>query len=403
MLGKLLEVEARWTGSVGTHLTVKEMTTFESDARALIGQATDPAALALVYLALAGVPTWEARTAGRQPTPDELKKAVSDQELALAFARQADDAELISSTLDVVAGNAQEVGDWATVQATSHERLALGSRLGILERIDASAMLVWSSIALGDLAIADETGRAALADIQPGQAPAWTLHLLGWRNMALNELGKWDEVISGARRMRELWESLGKPPAGYSQRGFLAALDVSRARRDETEITQWRLICLDLLTRDRGDTVSSDMRRLGPAYVEGDVDTIVQLMPSVALRRADFINRLLGMLNDRRVAVPRETLDEMLATSLSTHTRPIEAETRRAIGLSDGDPAQLRQATEIAEACGAVVKAARLRHELGVLTGDERLAEQGLSELERIGDMEQLERYLITRRSMASA
>jgi len=398
MLGKLLQVETRWTGSVGKHLSVEEMTSLDEEGRALLGEATNPSALALMYLAVAGVPTWVARTVGYQPTPADLDQAKQDTARALEYARLADDAEMISSSLDVVAGNAQEVGDWETVRRTSHERLALGSRVSILERIDANSMLTWSSAVLGDLAQAEAVSRATLADIQPGQAPSWHLHLLGWRNMVLVELGRWDEVLAGVRRMRDLWESLGKPPAGYAQRGFLAALDVARARRDEAEAAQWRPIAMDLLTRGRLAEID-EMRQLGPAYVGADTDTILQLLPAVGLRRADFINRILGMLNDRRVAIPRDLIMTTLQATDHTHTRLIEAEARRALAFADGDAHQLRKATAIAESCGAVVKAARMHHELGVMTDDEALAERGLTELERIGDVDQLERYLVRRQS----
>ena len=40
-----------------------------------------------------------------------------------------------------------------------------------------------------------------------------------------------------------------------------------------------------------------------------------------------------------------------------------------------------------------------MHHELGVMTDDEALAERGLTELERIGDVDQLERYLVRRQS----
>jgi len=40
-----------------------------------------------------------------------------------------------------------------------------------------------------------------------------------------------------------------------------------------------------------------------------------------------------------------------------------------------------------------------MHHELGVMTGDDVLADSGLSDLERIGDVDQLERYLVRRQS----
>ena len=69
-----MEVETRWTGSVGTHISLDEMAVLEREARELLPRATDPLALATVHLALAGLPPWEARTLNAQPDEATLER-----------------------------------------------------------------------------------------------------------------------------------------------------------------------------------------------------------------------------------------------------------------------------------------------------------------------------------------
>ena len=51
---------------------------------------------------------------------------------------------------------------------------------------------------LGDLAMADRVSAEGLAQIQPGQVPAATLHVIAWRTYVLTLLGRWDENLSYA-------------------------------------------------------------------------------------------------------------------------------------------------------------------------------------------------------------
>jgi len=119
--------------------------------------------------------------------------------------------------------------------------------------------------------------------------------------------------------------------------------------------------------------------------------------------RVDFMSKILCRINDYLGSVVRPELDAMLGRAQQQGTALVEAELHRSYGLIDQDAEQLRQALAIVEHSGSVYRAARIRHEIGELTGDRALSEQGLSELERIGDVDQLERYLVRRRSAPSA
>ena len=302
ILGKEMEVETRWTGSVGEHIAAADMTELAAGARQLIPLATDRRALAKIHLALAGLPAWYARIARTEVGAGISESGLADVKLAIKYAREADDAESISSALDVFAAIAQERGDWVTVKDTALERLNLGSRLGIYERIDASSMLIWSANVRGELAEADRVGRQTWADLQPGQAPAWSMHLLAWRAVTLIELGKWDEVIGCARQMRELWHSLGKPAAGYATRGFSAAFDVARglaatrARSSSGERSWWTC-------RRAAVTPLRTVPDMGLAYVASDVETLARIVPTMVEPRVDFTVK--GHAPDQRSPGPR--------------------------------------------------------------------------------------------------
>src|SRR5260370_35220437 len=43
-------------------------------------------------------------------------------------------------------------------------------------------------------------------------------------------LGRWDEAVSTFYRSLEAWNDAGRHAAGYALRGFVAALDIGRAR-----------------------------------------------------------------------------------------------------------------------------------------------------------------------------
>src|SRR6202521_6905 len=94
-------------------------------------------------------------------------------------------------------------------------------------------MGVWSSALLGEREEAERVSAQGLAQVQPGQVPAVTLHLVSWRIYTLTLLGRWDDALTMADRARQLWIESGRPSSGYALRGFMSAIDIARARQDE--------------------------------------------------------------------------------------------------------------------------------------------------------------------------
>ena len=77
-------------------------------------------------------------------------------------------------------------------------------------------------------------------------------------------------------------------------------------------------------------------------------------------------------------------------------TRPtaaIEAETQRCIGLASRDVAALTRALEAFSNMRAEPFVARVLCERALVSGDARELDAGLARLERLGDVEQIQRY----------
>ena len=74
-------------------------------------------------------------------------------------------------------------------------------------------------------------------------------------------------------------------------------------------------------------------------------------------------------------------------------SRLAHAQIDRARGLAMGDAALLRRALATFEMAGARPAEARVRCELGRLTGDAAMLEEGLRMLRQIGDLAQIDRY----------
>jgi hypothetical protein len=318
--------------------------------------------------------------------------AQASAEKALTIARRLDDPNLESMALDALTGTAQIGGDWRQGREFARRRLAFGDRLNIVEKIDAHSMVTWSSALLGDLEEADRVSADGLAQIQPGQVPAWTLHLVIWRIYILTLLGRWDEALIMGERARQLWLEARKPSAGYAVRGFMAAIDVAHARQDDRLAESYREILDAILMAFPAD--SHFRRWLG--YGGSDLHPIaeaVSQMAQTATGLPERAERGLNLLLDSGEAFSADRLGELLRWAEDGHFRPLEAQARRGLGIVGRDHEMLTRSLEIWEEMDAVPYAARVRCERALLTGDHAALEKGLAALERLGDRLQVSRY----------
>jgi hypothetical protein len=297
----------------------------------------------------------------------------------------------MSTALDGIGSIAQMRGDYTELHATATRRLVLGDRLPIAERIDAACMIAWCDLSTGDLADAEAVAGAAFAMLQPGQASNWSLHLSSWRALIGAASGDWEMALASANKAHALWFELDRAPTGYALRGFRAALDIARARRDPDGAAHWREVIEDISSHFG---TSTRRRRLQAAHTAGDTTAIVAALGSSEFGALsdDVLERALGFASDRGVLLDDAVLGRLEASAFPG-ARLVVAQIDRAKGLAHRDPAPLRAALATFEASGARPSAARVRCELGRLTGDQALLEAGLRYLREIGDVDQLDRY----------
>jgi class 3 adenylate cyclase len=390
ILSGLLSIYMRMQGSVADRLSEEQMAALRRNARAVAANVEDEKTQAMYLAADAFFPFWISPT-GRAVTPEEVAEATANAEKALVTARKLDDVNLQSMALDALGGAQQIEHGWRRSQQYALERLTFADRLNLPERIDAHSMVAWGAALLGDLHEADRVSAAGLAQVQPGQVPAWTLHLVSWRVYTLTLLGKWDEALTMAERARQLWIETGRHSAGYSLRGFMAAIDIARARQDE------RLL----------DTYVSVHEEITAAFPEGGqfrrwlgyggtdlaaVEKGVEHFQPGPFRQMERMERGLSCLLDHD-RLPDLKVAERILTFRPGEFPIVEAQALRLVGRATRDASKLDEALQLLERADAVPYAARVRCERALITGDHAGMDAGLAIFERLGDLQQLGRF----------
>jgi class 3 adenylate cyclase len=391
ILAGLLTSYMRFQGSVSNRPTEDELSVLRRDARELAAVVTDPRTLGAYFAAEGFFPFW-LRGGTRLATPEEVESAALAARKALDLARQLDDPSLQSVVLDAMSGTAQDFDDWRRSREYARQRVALADRLAVEERVDAYSMVAWASALLGDLDDAERVSALGLAQVQPGQVPGQALHLAAWRIYVLTLQGRWDEALTVAERTRQLWLEVSRAPTGYAAFGFMAAMDIARARQDEALIELYGGITDEILAAFPVGTASRRWLGYGAldlTLVEASVHRFHEV-PEVQMQRYE---RGLSLLLDRDLPPPVETVLPMLELSRKRDFLLVEAQTERAIARTRRDLQGFGRAISLFEGAGALPYASRARCERALLTGDEDEMEAGLGVLERIGDTEQVGRF----------
>ena len=390
ILASLLSQYMRYQGSVANRPSEAAMADLRRDARALAQAVTDERTIALYRAADAFFPFWVSG-ADHQPSSEDIAESNTSASQALDVARRLDDPDLQSMALDALAGTAQIQEDWRKSREYSRQRLAFADRLTMEEKIDALSMVTWISTVLGDLDEAERISAQALTQIQPGQIPAWVLHLVCWRIYALTLLGRWDDALTMADRARQLWIESGRTSAGYALRGFTSAIDIARARQDDRLVEVYGTIFDEIAVQFPEGTrlrrwlgyAGSDLAVIEEAVRRYPLDQGVQL---------DSLERGLSCLLDHDRMPPIDLAERIL--NFQPGEFPIlQAQAERVIGQRNRDVGRLSRALELLQRAGAVPYAARVRCERALLTGDHDEMDAGLAVLERLGDAQQVGRF----------
>jgi class 3 adenylate cyclase len=391
ILAGLLTILMRFQGSVANRPTEDEVMGLRRQARAVAEHVTDEHVLA-AYLASEGFFPFWLRAGDRRATSEERAEADSYAQRALVIARRLDDPNLQSTALDALAGTGQMADDWRRVLAYSEQRLAFHDRLTMVEKVDAYGMVVWSASLLGDLARAEQVSAEGLAQIQPGQVPAAALHVVAWRAYILTLLGRWDEALAMADRAYQLCRDLGTSSTAYALHGFMAAIDIARARQDEQLFDRYAEIHREVIS---AFTKGTDYRHW-EGYAGRDPAPVVEAVVRFQLgqmSRLDRLERALNRLLDQDVLLPVDTVSLIRDYAQAHEFRLVEAQAERALGRLQNSADSLQRARTLFERAGAAPYSARVRCEHALLTGDHGEMEAGLRVLEQLGDAEQLGRF----------
>ncbi len=390
LVGAILMSLTRMTGSVADRPSEAELDALRVRGATLLERATQPLAQARFHTAEGFHAFWIAGE--RSPTEAEIAASEAHATQGLALARSIDHVGLQSMALDALSAAAMQRNDWAGSRDIARSRLTLGDRLDLTERMDSYSVAAWGSVMLGDLDDAVGVSREGLSLVQPGQVPAWALHLVAWRTYALALRGDWDDALTTAERARQLWIETGEIPAGYANRGFLAAFHIALARRDEMAAERLSATIDRIMaqfTASRFAPIYRDLLRLKPDAAA----LLVTLATAPDSRAPELFERAVSLAADREWPLPLEALEAVRATPAARSVRHLRASLDRAIALTRGDTALLRQVLADAEEMHARPMIGRVRCELGRMTGDDAEMAAGLRILRELGDQLQIARF----------
>jgi class 3 adenylate cyclase len=390
-LAKLLMVHTRSQGAVAVRPSVQQMDDLRAEGRDLLARVADTEAKAMFLIAEGFYPFW--RAFGDGLTEEQKADAEADARKGLTLAEQLGSAKLRSAALDAVASCAWLRGNWGEARQITYRRLEFIDQLDLIERLDTYSMIAWGSSWLGELEEADRISAIALGGLQPGQAPSWALHTAAWRIYALTLRGRWDAALPVADRAVQLWIETGRMSAGYAMRGFLAAIDVARARQNDAVFERFREV-IEEITRAFEAEGRREYSVRDRAYLAADVDALVAIANQTqpGFLGAERVERLLSLLADRQVAPEPAALHRIAESARASSLRILEAQALRGLGVASGDVPALSRAIELLDYADAVPYAARARIERARFTGDQEDWSAGIRVLETLGDFDYLSR-----------
>jgi class 3 adenylate cyclase len=386
-LASRLIVASRWIGSVSDAQSDDEIRALIVNLRALARDVTDERALAIGSMAEAFLPG-----VLREPRPEELSRAMEAAAVALERAERLGDRDLQSAALDALTAGPINDDRPRDALVPIRRRLELDG-LVTSERLDAQIMLSWAESLLGELEASEVAAGAVRDGLAPGQAPAWVMGASVWRTSALWALGRWDDALVEAHRTETAWRESQIRAPSFALNAFLTAFSIAEARHDPVDEAHWRTVADTILQRVGPST---RVHRMAALY-RNDLDALVTgviAQPKTFFGRLDYVHISLARVVDQRHAVPEEILTSLAEYGAGRELRFLEALARRGLGVLHGRTDELGEALAMFESIRSRPFVARVQAELGRATGDSRLVDEGLAELEQLGDVAQIERMV---------
>jgi class 3 adenylate cyclase/tetratricopeptide (TPR) repeat protein len=300
----------------------------------------------------------EAWMAWKRGQLGEMEEPARD---GLEMARRAGDLALLQSALDATTASNWEQGRHRLAVEHTRERLELlrdAPRTPTLdvERSDALHMMIESLLQTGDFHQAERYGQEARElDLSRGIIySAWQRGLL-----PAFFLGRWDEALHMAERVREAWMAAERPPLGAFATS-IACAGAILGFRDDSGSDDWFEIARELSTGGQGN-------KAGVAVMQADLD-LHQGLPDCAADRFDqpvetawFRSPYFATRAETYARLGRKDADEAIATaeaSIGEH-RYARGILLRAKAIRSGDDAPLLESLALFAELDCPYQAAR--------------------------------------------
>jgi class 3 adenylate cyclase/tetratricopeptide (TPR) repeat protein len=398
VIAEQLMVICRWYAAVARQPTEAELERLVAEGEGLLPQASDDGTRAAYLIARAFVPFWLNNAGQRPATEDDYAQADANLTAGLEIAERLDDVRLISAGFDASITSMTRVTP-QKAREVSLRRLEFGDRLDMQERLDAIYMVGWASALLGDFDRARMSSDQALQLIQPGQNPGFGVGSAAWAAYGAFLQGRWDDLVASVELGRQQWLDADRPAAGYAIHGFLAGTEAARRRGDDARLARWREVADMIIGHFERSHPTAALRALTTMDLEGVADLVGH--PERYTERLHVLELAMTVCADRLLPVSADALDSMIETSHAAGIVITEAQGLRLRGLLRSDPEDLRAAMELYRAMRSAPNIGRLQTEIGMLTGDDAMLEDGLGALEALGELEQPAR--IRQRAAAGA
>ena len=292
---------------------------------------------------------------------DEMLEMVEPARKGLELARRAEDLAVLQSALDAVTASDWQQGKHRSAVEHTQERLELlqdAPRTGALdvERSDALHMMIECLLQTGDFHKAEEYAREARdLDLSRGIVySAWQRGLL-----PAFFLGRWDEALEMAQRVREAWLAAERPPLGAFATSIACAGAILGLRGSDRS-REWFDIAEDLSAGTIGN-------KAGVQVMEADVELHQGLLERAAERLAPpgsttwFRSPYLAGRAEAFARLGRAEAPAAIAeaeTGIGEHRYGLGI-LLRAKGIHDGDEAKISESMDLFEELDCPYQAAR--------------------------------------------
>jgi hypothetical protein len=173
---------------------------------------------------------------------------------------------------------------------------------------------------------------------------------------------------------------------------------MARARGDNVEADRWATAVRSIVGRLPAD----DRQHALVHMIDEDAAaarTEILERPARFAGRFDFVEMALLDLADRREIGSAASVSKIRTYAQQRSLAGTGAQAARAIGIVQRDPTALREALDWFVSADALPFVGRTQTELGILRGDAGLIDEGMAQLEAIGDLRQLEQVARERAS----